>query len=598
MNKNTMAFEPWDWESENWGGDPEGKLAKALEAARNKNEGRKPLKIKKLSNKVRTLSGDPHIPRELVKDKNITPEEMANRTKVEAESFEADMTKQGKDFVSKKIATIMRDWKKTGKIGNSTPKDAKAAQQQAIAVAFSMAARKGFKGVKKGAESFESDGYFRTKPTCKCEGEMQWDNVRKAWFCMVCPYNQYQKKEAEDCSCEIPKPRHVGVHPITCKGCNLIIVETDFNADADLRRNYDAINIEWDTDGEEVDLPLRVSIPNSIVLDGDIAGYLTDEYGWFVTGFELNAEGLKSIGGCIKCGGDVVNVWVENGIEKPLCKDCYVMHFYSESFDSHSGSYICNDCGCLNSSASTCGGCGSNNLAIIVMGAEDTNKITIDDYIPKRVEGFQDTILFYIGEYAERRYSHPWAIKEGLIERKILPNSKNPQSIIDPEGISISDIEMILGREWDGRYYLFEEGGTFVGGESHYFSADEYDVDVRDIWTPEREVIEQIKYDSRLKDEFPLIDKDSYWDSTKINEWTPERQTIEEIRGNREYREMFPMLGRHPGHYDNSGWWVEDEDEYREDYTNYQLPVWAQILVACGASLGFVYLAKKLDNNQ
>ena len=84
MNKNTMAFEPWDWESENWGGDPEGKLAKALEAARNKNEGRKPLKIKKLSNKVRTLSGDPHIPRELVKDKNITPEEMANRTKVEA----------------------------------------------------------------------------------------------------------------------------------------------------------------------------------------------------------------------------------------------------------------------------------------------------------------------------------------------------------------------------------------------------------------------------------------------------------------------------------------------------------------------------------
>lgn len=67
-------------------------------------------------------------------------------------SFEADMTKDGKDYVSRKIATIMRDWKKTGKIGNSSPKDSKTAQRQAIAVAFSMAARKGFKGTKKAEE--------------------------------------------------------------------------------------------------------------------------------------------------------------------------------------------------------------------------------------------------------------------------------------------------------------------------------------------------------------------------------------------------------------------------------------------------------------
>jgi len=70
----------------------------------------------------------------------------------EEEIYDAEMTKDGKDYVSRKIATIMRDWKKTGKIGNSSPKDSKTAQRQAIAVAFSMAARKGFKGTKKAEE--------------------------------------------------------------------------------------------------------------------------------------------------------------------------------------------------------------------------------------------------------------------------------------------------------------------------------------------------------------------------------------------------------------------------------------------------------------
>ena len=143
--------------------------------------------------------------------------------------------------------------------------------------------------------------------------------------------------------------------------------------------------------------------------------------------------------------------------------------------------------------------------------------------------------------------------------------------------------------------YLFSKDGDGYGEWVN--NAESFEADLN-YWRPEKDVIEQIKYDSRLKDEFPLIDKDSNWDSTKINEWTPERQTIEEIRGNREYREMFPMLGSHPGHYDNSGYWVEHHNEYKEYYTTPQLPIWAQILVACGASVGFVYLAKKMDNSQ
>lgn len=44
-----MSFEPWAWESENWGGDPEGPLAKALEKARKKSRRpKKPLKIERL----------------------------------------------------------------------------------------------------------------------------------------------------------------------------------------------------------------------------------------------------------------------------------------------------------------------------------------------------------------------------------------------------------------------------------------------------------------------------------------------------------------------------------------------------------------------
>ena len=42
--------------------------------------------------KVRTMSGKPHTPRKLVKDKNITPKDASKRLKLDAESFGADTT--------------------------------------------------------------------------------------------------------------------------------------------------------------------------------------------------------------------------------------------------------------------------------------------------------------------------------------------------------------------------------------------------------------------------------------------------------------------------------------------------------------------------
>jgi hypothetical protein len=78
----------------------------------------------------------------------------------------------------------MRDWKKSGKIGTSTPKNSKAAQRQAIAVAYSFAERQGH-----GAES----NYFK-EVHCRCGAQLHWDNVGKHWFCSACGYSAKKSK--------------------------------------------------------------------------------------------------------------------------------------------------------------------------------------------------------------------------------------------------------------------------------------------------------------------------------------------------------------------------------------------------------------------
>jgi hypothetical protein len=54
-----------------------------------------------------------------------------------------------------------------------------------------------------------------------------------------------------------------------------------------------AFNIDWDTDGEEIDLPKEVTIPESVAKEhnaGDdtaVADYLSDEYGWCVNSLKV-----------------------------------------------------------------------------------------------------------------------------------------------------------------------------------------------------------------------------------------------------------------------------------------------------------------------
>lgn len=51
-----------------------------------------------------------------------------------------------------------------------------------------------------------------------------------------------------------------------------------------------AVDIQWETDGEPcVDLPDEMQIPDHIRHDG-IADYLSDETGWLVNGFQIQAD--------------------------------------------------------------------------------------------------------------------------------------------------------------------------------------------------------------------------------------------------------------------------------------------------------------------
>jgi len=134
---------------------------------------------------------------------------------------------------------------------------------------------------------------------------------------------------------------------------------------------------------------------------------------------------------------------------------------------------------------------------------------------------------------------------------------------------------------------------TAKAAETDYFSDIE---DHSDIWTPEREVIEQIKNSRRLMEEFPMISYDSRWDPTKVNEWSPERQTIDEIRGNPMYEEEFSYLGRHPGYYDKNGFWVEKMmPEMYEDYSDIKVPLLAQVGLTIAAITGATFILKKMS---
>lgn len=51
-----------------------------------------------------------------------------------------------------------------------------------------------------------------------------------------------------------------------------------------------AINIKWDTDGEDVSLPTEIEIPEGMEDEDEISDFLSDETGFCHMGFDLDEE--------------------------------------------------------------------------------------------------------------------------------------------------------------------------------------------------------------------------------------------------------------------------------------------------------------------
>lgn len=50
-----------------------------------------------------------------------------------------------------------------------------------------------------------------------------------------------------------------------------------------------ALNIKWETDGYDVELPNEVQIPNGISED-EVTDYLSDTFGWLINSYELEFD--------------------------------------------------------------------------------------------------------------------------------------------------------------------------------------------------------------------------------------------------------------------------------------------------------------------
>ena len=71
-------------------------------------------------------------------------------------------------------------------------------------------------------EEFQADFPTTKKPNCKCGAILEWDNLRKAWYCISCPFNTYKAestdktKVCEECGAKI----HLG--DSSCPDCGII----------------------------------------------------------------------------------------------------------------------------------------------------------------------------------------------------------------------------------------------------------------------------------------------------------------------------------------------------------------------------------------
>ena len=107
------------------------------------------------------------------------------------------------------------------------------------------------------------------------------------------------KEEAEKAhphfiiECEIYYQKNIGLFAVESEAVEYCDIYSPYTGELceqykedEIQQKY-AFNIEWETDGEEVDLPTKVILPYTID-EEDVTDYLSDNYGFLVKSYELS----------------------------------------------------------------------------------------------------------------------------------------------------------------------------------------------------------------------------------------------------------------------------------------------------------------------
>jgi len=249
METKSMDFQPWVWESDNWGGDPEGPLAKALERARNQKP--KPLKLTKLPHRDQTSL--------------IDYEEKPQKKEFKKDSCCCGATK-------KKPCKCMY----TG---------AKCSSIKPMCACYK--AKEESNGHMSFAEGFEAEYKLDVNKQDIIKGILPLKE--ESVLLLHCPKCNSVCDEVTDLDYVLDKYVCDGFY-FREKGCGFKFDSSKAHSSYDdYAAEYfeaQATKIDWETDGQEVDLPKTVEVPDNLDAD-EIADYLSDEYDFLVNTFQI-----------------------------------------------------------------------------------------------------------------------------------------------------------------------------------------------------------------------------------------------------------------------------------------------------------------------
>ena len=98
-----------------------------------------------------------------------------------------------------------------------------------------------------------------------------------------------------------------------------------------------AINIKWDTDGEKIDLPKEIEIPEGMIDDDEISDYLSDTIGFCHYGFDLAEKNFEVKAGYYEWNviynGVIINSFAAGDLADSLSENPDLEELYNLAMD-------------------------------------------------------------------------------------------------------------------------------------------------------------------------------------------------------------------------------------------------------------------------